>query len=152
MGMIHLVHHSEHQGKRMGAAYSEDLRRKVVDAYAQREGSIRVLARRFKVSLGFVRDLLKRYRVTGELKPRAYRRGVKPKVEAAGEHYLRELIRQEPALTLWELSARYERRWGVRVSKSAMDRTVRRLKITRKKNSITIRTATASGFKGYERL
>src|SRR5512143_3879913 len=136
MGMIHLVHHSEHQGKRMGAAYSQDLRRQVVDAYAQREGSLRVLARRFKVSLGFVRDLLKRYRVAGELKPRAYRRGVKPKVDAAGEYFLRELIRQEPALTLWELSARYERHWGVRVSKSAMDQTLRRLKITRKKTAL----------------
>jgi transposase len=117
-------------------AYSEDLRRKVVDAYAQREGSMRVLARRFKVSLGFVRDLLKRYRTTGELKPKAYRRGVKPKVEAAGEHYLQELVKQEPALTLGELSARYERRWGVWVSKSAMDRTLRRLKITRKKTAL----------------
>src|SRR5512144_582645 len=136
----------------MGAPYSQDLRRKVVDAYAQREGSMRVLARRFKVSLGFVRDLLKRYRTTGEIKPTVYRRGAKPKVDEAGEHYLRELIRQEPALTLWELSERYERYWGVRVSKSALDRTLRRLKITRKKNSITIRTATASGFKGYERL
>src|SRR5512144_844913 len=136
----------------MGMAYSEDLRRKVVDAYAQREGSMRVLAGRFKVSLGFVRELLKRYRATGTIKPKAYRRGVKPKVDEAGEHFLRELIRQEPALTLWELSERYERHWGVRVSKSAMDRTLQRLKITRKKNRITIRTAPASGFSTGEQL
>jgi putative transposase len=120
----------------MGAAYSQDLRRKVVDAYAQREGSMRVLARRFKVSLGFVRDLLKRYRATGTLKPKAYRRGAKPKVDEAGEHFLRELIQQEPALPLWELSERYEQRWGVAVSKSALDRTLRRLKITRKKTAL----------------
>src|SRR5512134_2521384 len=120
----------------MGAAYSEDLRRKVVDAYAQREGSMRVLARRFKVSLGFVRDLLKRYRTTAELQPHAYRRGVKPKGDEAGEHFLQQLIRQEPALTLWELSGRYEHRWRVRVSKSALDRTLRRLKITRKKTAL----------------
>jgi transposase len=120
----------------MGAAYSVDLRSKVVAAYAQREGSMRVLARRFKVSLGFVRDLLKRHRATGEVKPKAYRRGAQPKVDEAGEHYLRELVRQAPALTLWELSERYERRWGVRVSKSAMDRTLRRLKITRKKTAL----------------
>jgi putative transposase len=117
-------------------AYSEDLRRPVVAAYAQREGSMRVLARRFKVSLGFVRDLRKRYRTTGELQPKAYRRGAKPKVEAAGEHYLQALIKQAPALTLWELSERYERRWGVRVSKSAMDRTLPRLRITRKKTAL----------------
>jgi putative transposase len=117
-------------------AYSEDWRRKVVDAYAQREGSMRVLARRFKVSLGFVRELLKRYRTTGTIKPKAYRRGAKPTVDAAGEHFLQELIKQAPALTLWALSERYERRWGVTVSKSAMDRTLRRLKITRKKTAL----------------
>src|SRR5512143_1254465 len=119
--MIQSAHHAEHQGKRMGAASSEELRRQVVDAYAQREGSMRVLARRFKVSLGFVRDLLKRYRTTGALKPQAYRRGVKPKVDEAGEHSLREWVRQAPALTLWEWSERYERRWGITVSKSALD-------------------------------
>ena len=108
----------------------------MVDAYTQREGSMRVLARRFKVSLGFVRDLLKRYRATGELQPKSYRRGAKPKVDAAGEHFLRELIRQEPALTLWALSERYERRWGVSVSKSAIDRTLRRLKLTRRKTAL----------------
>jgi Transposase and inactivated derivatives len=45
----------------MSAAYSEDLRRKVVQAYVNREGSLRTVARRFKVSLRFVRDLIQRY-------------------------------------------------------------------------------------------
>src|SRR5512134_3360554 len=134
--MIQSAHHSEHEGSVMGAAYSQDLRRKVVEAYEQREGSMRVLARRFKVSLGFVRELLKRYRTTGEIKPKVYRRGAQPKVDEAGEHYLQDLVKQEPALTLWELSERYERRWGVSVSKSALDRTLRRLKITRKKTAL----------------
>src|SRR5512143_1552121 len=129
MKILLLGNSSRHQRRVMGMAYSEDLRRKVVDAYAQREGSMRVLARRFKVSLGFVRELLKRYRATGTIKPKVYRRGVKPKVDEAGEHYLQELVRQEPALTLWALSARYERHWGVRVSKSALERALRRLKI-----------------------
>lgn len=90
----------------MGAAYAEALRSKVVEAYEPQEGSRRVLARRFKVSLGFVRELLTRYRATGTLKPKAYRRGTKPKGDEAGEHDLRDLVGQEPALTLGELSAR----------------------------------------------
>ncbi|TCO80538.1 helix-turn-helix protein [Plasticicumulans lactativorans] len=45
------------------STYSNDLRRKVLTAYLHQEGSKRALARRFAVSLRFVRDLLKRYRV-----------------------------------------------------------------------------------------
>jgi putative transposase len=131
----------------MGAASSEDGRRQVVEAYTQREGSLRVLARRFKVSLGFVRELLRRYRATGELKPKAYRRGAKPKGDEAGEPSLRDLVRQEPALTRWELSARYESRWGVTVRTSAMDRTLRRLKMTRQKTALRSAAGKRAGSK-----
>ena len=53
-------------------AYSVDLRQKIVDAYNQREGSQRQLARRFRVSLTFIENLLKRYRTDGTVKPRAH--------------------------------------------------------------------------------
>ena len=43
-------------------ADSVDLRQKIIDAYNQREGSQRQLARRFRVSLSFIENLLKRYR------------------------------------------------------------------------------------------
>ena len=51
-------------------AYSSDIREKIVHAYENSEGSQREIARRFDVSLGFVRDLLKRYRQTGILDPK----------------------------------------------------------------------------------
>jgi transposase len=48
----------------MGAPYSEDLRWKVVEAYEREEGSMRVLAKRFSVGLGFVRDVMTRPRLS----------------------------------------------------------------------------------------
>ena len=52
-------------------AYSVDLRQKVIDAYNQREGAQRQLAKRFRVSLSFVENLLKRYRSDGTVEPTA---------------------------------------------------------------------------------
>ena len=51
-------------------AYSVDLRQKVIDAYNQGEGSQRQLAKRFRVSLTFIENLLKRYRTDGTVEPR----------------------------------------------------------------------------------
>jgi len=51
----------------MAAAYSLDLRKKVLNAWQNKEGTQRDLAERFKVSLSFIRDLLRRYRETKEI-------------------------------------------------------------------------------------
>jgi transposase len=50
--------------------YSRDLRLRVVQAYENREGSMRQLAVRFRLSLSCVRDLLTRYRATGGVAPK----------------------------------------------------------------------------------
>jgi putative transposase len=45
----------------------------IIDAYEAKEGSQRQLAQRFKVSLSFVRNLLRHYRTNGQVE--ALRRG-----------------------------------------------------------------------------
>ena len=51
----------------MPVAYSVDLRRRVIAAWENKEGSQRQLAQRFKVSLSFVRNLLRQYRSSGQV-------------------------------------------------------------------------------------
>ena len=85
-------------------------------------------------------------RETGAVKPKVYRRGMKPKVDKAGEDYLQGVLLQVPELTLRELCVRYEEHVGLPVSTSTMDRTLRRLHLTRKKSSIKIHKEPASGF------
>jgi transposase len=46
------------------AAYSLDLRQRILSAWENKENTQRGLAERFKVSLSFIRDLLRRYRET----------------------------------------------------------------------------------------
>jgi transposase len=52
------------------AAYSIDLRQKILSAWQNKEGSQRELAKRFKASLSFIRDFLRRYRETAEIAAR----------------------------------------------------------------------------------
>jgi transposase len=44
----------------MPAAYSIDLRQRILNAYEAKEGSQRTLAKRFQVSLSFVKRLIRR--------------------------------------------------------------------------------------------
>jgi transposase len=111
------------------AAYSLDLRERVVAAVEHREGSLREIARRFRVSLSFVTRLLKRRRQTGALGPQPHGGGRRPALDEAALRRLRDLLREEPDLTLAEM----RRRLGLSCSVVAIWRALRRLRITRKK-------------------
>jgi len=116
----------------MPEPYSLDLRTRVAHA----QGTPKEIAKRYEVSTVFVYRMKKLLNQTGSLasKPKGGRR---PRaIDAKGEQWLIELIAKENDLFLLELCARYEEEFGIKVSKSAMDRTLHHLKITRKKNNI----------------
>ena len=116
-------------------AYSVDLRQKVIDAYNQREGSQRQLAKRFRVSLSFVENLLKRYRSDGTVEPRAHGGGQLAKLSPEQEAVLATLVEENNDAILVELCDQLEQRVSVRLSRATMGRYVQKLKLTRKKNS-----------------
>ena len=113
--------------------YSVDLRQKIVDAYEQKEGSQRELARRFKVSPNFVRLLLKRHQTEGTIEPKPHTGGVAGKLE---NHLtlVEQLVAQDNDATLEELCAQIEQQLEIRVSPSTLCRTLQQLNLTRKKN------------------
>ncbi|PIG91150.1 helix-turn-helix domain-containing protein [Gloeocapsopsis sp. IPPAS B-1203] len=116
-------------------AYSVDLRQKIIEAYNQQEGSQRQLAKRFRVSLSFIENLLKRYRTNGTVEPRAHGGGRIAKLSIEQEQVLVNLVAEDNDAILVELCARLEQQTGVRVSRATMGRIVQKLKLTRKKNS-----------------
>ena len=116
-------------------AYSVDLRQKVIDAYNQREGSQRQLARRFRVSLSFIENLLKRYRTDGTVEPRSHGGGQVSKLNREQEAVVGTLVEENNDAILVELCDQLEQRIGVRISRATMGRYVQKLKLTRKKNS-----------------
>lgn len=88
----------------MAKSYSMDLRKRVVEAYDQGEGSLRKLAQRFEVSLPFVRQLWQRYEKEGTLEPKQHGGGKPRSVKGEKEEvFLRTLLAQKNDLTLEEL-------------------------------------------------
>lgn len=112
-------------------AYSLDLRERVMRSAE----SIRQTAKRYEVSTNFIVRLRQRYRAAGQLTPKPRGGNRRRSVDEAGSAWLAELLHQEPSLTLNELCSRYDTVHGVRVSTSSMDRALRRLGISYKKNT-----------------
>lgn len=115
--------------------YSLDLRRRVLEAYRGGEGSQRQLAVRFRVSLSFVRNLLRLERETGDVAPRPHGGGHPPTLDPRAMRALVRLVRSTPDATLDELRERVREQTGHQVSRPTMCRAVRRTGWRRKKNS-----------------
>ena len=116
-------------------AYSNDLRKKILEAYDEKEGSIRKLAKRFSVSFSFVWRLLKRFRKLGIVDPKPHGGGPKPKLDPVHLAVLREVSDANKDATLAELSDLFFQRTTVRVSGSTVARKLKRLRISRKKKT-----------------
>jgi transposase len=129
------------------AAYSQDLRRRVVDAVVRKEGSIRQVAERFAVSLSFVVRLLQLHRRTGSVEPRPHGGGRRPALGPDELDRLAELVRERPDATLGELRDRL----GVDCSTMAVYRALVKLKITRKKKVARARERDAAETKRKRR-
>ena len=117
--------------------YSVDLRQKIMDAHNQQEGSQRQLAKRFRVSLTFIENLLKRYRTDGTVEPRAHGGGRSAKLSPEQESVLATLVEEDNDAILVELCERLEQRVGVRISRATMGRIVQKLKLTPEKKLCT---------------
>jgi transposase len=84
---------------------SLDLRERILATYDANEDSRETIARRFRVSLGFVKKLLQQRRRIGEVRAQHHRSGCKPRIVASHRQQLRTLLDKKPDLTLKELRA-----------------------------------------------
>lgn len=116
-------------------AYSMDLRQKIFECYQREALSQKTLAQRFGVSLGFIQGLFRLKRETGYLSPRPHGGGRKRKINPEGEPFLRTLLQQHPDLRDRVLCDLYEKEFRIRVDQSTMNRMLKRLNLTRKKNA-----------------
>lgn len=118
----------------MARAYSEDLRRRVVEAVTA-GATCRVAAARYRVSVSFVVKLMQRWRDGGSVAARPVG-GQRPFRLADHAELVRELVTAEPDITLEELRRRLAAQ-GVQVGRSSIDRFLTRLGLTRKKRRST---------------
>lgn len=110
--------------------YSTDLRLRIHEARHAGESTAEV-AERFGVSTAFVRRLLQRFRATGSLACRPHGGGPARKL-AAHEAALLQAVAESPDAT----PAEHRERLKLPASRVTVWRTMRRLRLTRKKKSV----------------
>lgn len=123
----------------MARAYSDDLRGKVLAAYAAGRGTFKELAERFGVSYGWVAKIYAMERRTGSrLRPPQRSRGRQSRIDAG---LVRSLVKQRPDIVLRELQQQM-REAGTVVSIAHLARVLRSLGLRLKKSRSTPPSAT----------
>jgi transposase len=107
-------------------AYSEDLRRKVVEAVQQRGMSKSEAARTFGVSLSSVKRYVGKARRGSPLSPKKHP-GPRSKMSERARRLLKADVENRPAVTLRERRRFVEGVAGVYVSESTLSRLLRRM-------------------------
>ena len=126
----------------MARAYSNDLRRKFLQAYDKGKGTLGELAERFQVSVGWAKKISARRTRTGEIDRLPWRRGRVSRVTAAVEEWIRQQVRRQPDLTLRELQQQLEEAQGLRLSIGRWWRVLRQMGLRLKKSRSTPKNKT----------
>jgi len=113
--------------------YSIDFRRKIIKAHEDESISQRKLAKRFGVALSFVQKLLKQYRETDSVGPKIRTQQTPPKLTEDHLAVLRRLVEEQNDATLEELREQLATEINVSVSRSTIDRALKKLDLTLKK-------------------
>jgi transposase len=136
----------------MARPYSDDLRRKLLEAFDKGKGSLSELAGHFGVSFGWAWKVSAARKRTGRMERPGYRPGAKRRID---EPALAGILRFQPDATLVELQAELENKTGLRVSTQHLWRVVKRMGFRLKKSHSTPKSATrkktASGAKSSSR-
>ena len=127
----------------MARAYSNDLRRKFLQAYDEGEDTLEELAEQFRVSLGWAKKISARRWRTGEVDAPVWRHGPVSRVTPAIQDWMRRQIRNQPDMTLQELREQLEESQQVRLSMGRMWLALRQLRLPLKKKRSTRRSKIA---------
>jgi transposase len=122
-------------------AYSDDLRRKIVEAVERGMPKIEA-ARAFGVGISSVKRYVATYREGRSLSPKK-RPGSKPKLDEGARKLLEANLEEHPEATLPQRREFLQQVCGVSVSDSTVSRMLRRMGWTRKKDRWERQNATS---------
>src|SRR5918911_1666295 len=123
-------------------AYSNDLRRRIVETYEGGEHTLAEFADLFQVSLATVKNFLRRQRETGSADALPHAGGRKPALNDKARLFIREALQQDNDLTLEELRRRLQSKHKQTVSRPTLCRLLQALGLPRKKSRSTPQSAT----------
>ena len=115
------------------AAYSDDLRSRVIEAVENERLSFREAAEQFKVSTTWVHKVVHRFRETGDAGAYLPIGEHTPSLDEAAREQLLAWLREQPDLTQQQLADRFAA-MGIPVDRSTVGRTLREMGWTRKKS------------------
>lgn len=118
----------------MARPYSDDLRRKLLQAHDQGKGTLAELADRFGVSVAWAWKISSAQKRTGSAERKPYQAGPKVRVDREA---VRRLLEAEPDLYLRELQAELKAFNGTQVSTPHLWKIVRELGFRLKKSRST---------------
>lgn len=116
------------------AAYSLDLRQRIVDAVERKDKSKREIATLFGVHESFIYKLLRQKRKHGHLAPLPHGGGAHTKLTQAHASKLAKLVDLTPDATLDELRQQMKNKTRLQISTSTICRGLQALGLPRKKS------------------
>lgn len=128
----------------MASPCSLDLRKRVVEAYLSGGGTYVEIAGRFNVGPASVDRWVSRQRKSGSVAPDPMGGRRHWKMDAEADARLATMVESDVGATRVELVLRLKEELGLEVSTAAVQRSLERLKLTRKKRRSMRRSATPS--------
>lgn len=119
----------------MGQPLSDDLRRRILDAYDRRDSMMEQIADRFDVSVSTVKKLVRQRRQTGSISALPHAGGPAPRFTPQHLALLEAEIEKTPDATQAELAERVHAAGAPLVSCATIGRAVAKLALTRKKRA-----------------
>ena len=135
----------------MAKAYDDDLRRKILQSYERKEGTIPQLAIRFGVSEGYVEKLRSQYLRTGKMERNRHRHGRKTKFTPLVQKQLQAWLESQPDLTLKQLQKKLEQEEHLQSSQFSIWTTLRKMGLRLKKSWSTPRSKPRRESRSYAR-
>lgn len=115
------------------AAYSLDLRERIISAVERGDQTKRAVAALFEVHESFIYKLLRQRREVGHVAPLAHGGGNTAKLQEKHLALLTELVAQTPDATLDELRTQLQKKARVKLGRSTLWRGLEALDLPRKK-------------------
>jgi len=140
----------------MAGPYSNDLRRKFLQAYEKGKGTLGKLAEHVGVSVGWAKKISPARTRTGQIDRPPWRRGPVSRVTGEVQQWIRERIGRQPDMTLMELQQQLQEAKGLRLSIGRLWLALRQMGLPLKKSHSTPRSKkhrrrSAAGKRGGKR-
>jgi len=117
-------------------AYPIELRERIVESVDKKEGTLKEIAKRYKVSKSFIDKLIQQRKEQGHINPLPHGGGEAPLIDEEKEVLIGNYVLANNDATLEELCDYLEKKTKLRVSITTMHRALEKLNLPRKKNSL----------------